>query len=98
MLGSHGLHTVVQQLAARNHLALPARSPGSEPAPERPREEVCGRLGLVDPRHSALHSNLAAELVPVEEKRGARVLLELLSLPAFVIRVEDESPIVGFLH
>ena len=38
-----------------------------------------------------LHPHLTAEGIPVEEQRGVRVCLQLVSLAARVVREEDEA-------
>ena len=64
----------------------------------RPRREVGVRLLTGDSLDPPLDPHLAAERIPVEEKRRARIRVELGCLTADVSREEDEAVFVGALQ
>ncbi len=63
----------------------------------RPRREVRVRLLVRHGRDGALDPHLAAERVPEEEQGRARVRLELRSLAARRVRMEDKPAVVEAL-
>src|SRR5581483_5793461 len=79
----------LEPLARLDRTALWRRG-GGETRTERPRGEVRVRLGIGDPGDGALDAHLAAERLPVEEERRARVLRQLLPFAARVVREEDD--------
>src|SRR2546425_6186666 len=80
----------LQRLSPGDHLAL-ARSPCAKATLAAAGLEILVRLSRADLLHPPLDANLAAELVPPEDRGGVRAFRELPALPALVIGVEDES-------
>src|SRR5579862_404386 len=67
---------------------------GAEPAAARPRVEILIRFGWCHFGHAAGDANLTVERSPIENQRGIRVFLKLLTFAAFVVREEDEALLV----
>src|SRR5438105_3772721 len=87
----------LELFAALERMAL-LRGPRRKLTPPRARGEVRGRFGLRDPLDLTFHSDLLAELPPVEDEGRTRVLLELAGLATAVAAVEDEALLVDVLE
>src|SRR5207244_12619129 len=74
------------------------RRGGRQLGSPRPRREVGLRLLTGDSLDPPLDPHLAAERIPVEEKRRARIRVEFGCLTADVSREEDEAVFVGALE
>src|SRR5436190_12774527 len=87
----------LERLATLDQLAL-RRGERADLTGAGPAADIA--LGLL-PRggsHRSLDPHLAAERLPMEEHRGARVGLELARLAAHVVGEEDEALLVGALE
>src|SRR5512133_237325 len=88
------LHVLIELVAISQDRAL-GRCPGSDLRLTRPGREVGVGLGVIHPSNVAGHGHLPVERFPQEHQGRPRVLLELSTLAAAVIRVEDETPLIG---
>jgi mannose-6-phosphate isomerase-like protein (cupin superfamily) len=92
-LGRAGLELV----PALDDLAL-LRDERADASAGRPRLEIRVGLRRRNPFDATLDPDLAPERIPVEEQRRARVLLELATLAARVVREEDQPVLVEALQ
>src|SRR5688500_2681233 len=84
----------LHQLVARDELRALPRGPRADPRLARPSGEVgVGLLGA-DGRDVAGHGDLTVELSPVDGERRPRILGELETLAAPVVRVEGEAVVL----
>src|ERR1044071_1795254 len=90
------IEDVLEHLAALDRFAL-LRSIDAQTAVERTRREVRVRLGGTDALDGSVDPHLTLERAPEEQRAGAPRRLHVVRLPALVVRVEDESPIVNAL-
>src|SRR6476659_264292 len=88
------LHPLVELVAISQDRAL-GRCPGSDLRLTRPGREVGVGLGVIHLPNVAGHGDLPVERLPQEHHGRPRVLAELSTLAAAVVRVEDETPLIG---
>src|SRR5947208_13955971 len=92
--GQHLLDPSLALAAVAQHRAL-RRCPRPDLRLARPGGEVGVRLVVFDPSNAAADGDLPVELLPEEHDRRSRVLVQLSTLTAPVVRVEDEASSVG---
>src|SRR6185312_10235988 len=97
VLGFKLAQAVFEPRTIRDHLTLMRRG-GAELAAACSAVEVGFRFFGRGALHGAGDADLARQQVPVEEERRTRVLGQLVTLLALVVRVEDEAALIEALE